>query len=125
MASVTFSNIWIHNASDLSDNIEVVYYTPIVERIDKGGYVERFAGGRKRAINRAGKTRQLNVNLTWVSRDDIAWLDNLAGELVMIRDNKGRLVFGTYQLVEVDDRRIYADGSVTLTIEEVTHSIGV
>lgn len=125
MTTTNLRNLWIHNAANYSDNIEFEYYRPVREDLDTEGDVRRYAGGRKRSIRRAGKLRTLTVDLRFVTRAQLESLRKLQGKLIMLRDNKGRVVFGVYHDINIDDRRTDKDAGVTLNIQEVTHSVEV
>lgn len=88
------------------------------------GSVEKFAGGRFRSISVEGIEEVQTFMLRDLSYTDVLTLITWIGETVLVRDNRGRRMFGTYFSVP------YTDGSdanyydVSLTVGAVSYNEG-
>ncbi len=89
------------------------------------GAVQAFAGGRYRSIALEGTAGQQTFMLRDVSNADIETLKLWIGETVLVRDNRGRRMFGTYYEVGYNDRILDNYYDVALNISEVTYAEGV
>ncbi len=89
------------------------------------GSVERFAGGRFRSISTEGVAGSQTFTLRDVSPADLATLEGWIGELVLVRDNRGRRMFGTYYQVNYADRPNENYYDVELNVLEVSYNEGV
>lgn len=88
------------------------------------GAVEKFAGGRFRSITVEGLAGQQTFKLRDVTYADLETLITWIGETVLIRDNRGRRMFGTYfdvPYVDGNDANYY---DVTLNVTQVTYNEG-
>lgn len=88
------------------------------------GAVQAFAGGRYRSIALEGVAGQQTFMLRDVSTADIDTLKSWIGETVLVRDNRGRRMFGTYYEVGYQDRMLDGYYDVTLNVVEVTYNEG-
>lgn len=88
------------------------------------GAVAAFAGGRYRSIALEGVAGQQTFMLRDVSTADIETLKSWIGETVLVRDNRGRRMFGTYYEVGYSDRMLDGYYDVTLNVTEVTYNEG-
>lgn len=125
MSSVNLNHIYIHKGDNLSDYIEAEFAEPLTEVSNRQGRVKRYAGGRFRAVNPKGKMSAVKTQINWLPEADLDKLHEWAGELVMIRDARGRLLFGVYRVVSAQDYRAHDNGSTAIEITEITHSIEV
>ena len=124
MASVDLGHVYLHDASDL----ETFLRFQTTDRTDartRGGEVRTYAGGRRRIVTTPRRTQSIGVTLRMVTDDDLDQLEEWAGRLLMYRDHKGRLVFGTFLTFDVADYKGGAEHDVTLSFETATHSIEV
>lgn len=88
------------------------------------GDVQRFAGGRFRSISSEGVAGEQTFMLRDVSEDDLATLQSWEGQTVLVRDNRGRRMFGTFYTVGYADGPDPAYYDVTLNVKEVTYNEG-
>lgn len=88
------------------------------------GAVQAFAGGRYRSIALEGTAGQQTFMLRDVSTTDIETLKTWIGETVLVRDNRGRRMFGTYYDVSFSDRMLDGYYDVTLNVFEVSYAEG-
>lgn len=88
------------------------------------GQVERFAGGRFRSIATEGVRGQQTFTLRDVTDTQLATLQAWIGLTVLVRDNRGRRMFGTYYNVGYQDRMSVGLYDVSITLNEVTYNEG-
>lgn len=124
MAVVTLTKLWLHEAADLSE-YRSWYSTDRRDGRDQAGEVREYANGRRRLVTTPAKAQKLGVTVRLVTDDDLVWLDDHAGTLLMLRDHRGRVVFGSYftlDIVDYDDQSGY---DVSFAFESVTYSVEV
>jgi len=121
-ASITLTSVQLNLASDLSQYRLFPSMSALRVTTAPSGEVRAYANGRRRLIRKVGVPRSLVLTLPNCSRDQISWLETNAGQLMLIRDHTGRKIWGVYMAAPVDENPYNADGLVTLTLNEVTHS---
>ena len=89
------------------------------------GEVRTYAGGRLRLVTTAGVARTATVTLPECSRDQINWLQTYVGNTVLIRDDRGRKIWGTYLKPRVSENQHNGSGDVSLVINEITYTEAV
>lgn len=126
MASVTLDHLWIQNAGDYTDYVQV-YLTEKSEATDREGEIRRYAGGRLRAVTFPGVARSwvADLRLATVSQyDDLVRLQEF---LCLWRDHLGGIMFGRYY--QLDARREQGPSGfvrrVRVRFDEVTHTVEV
>lgn len=125
MASVTLTDIWIHLADDMAEYRRFPFVTSFERSKSVDVAIQKLAGGRLRAIRRQGSRRRWNLGLQAVTRDQIAWLEDHVSELMMVRDDRGHVVFGVYVEVPVSEHAYNFEGNLTLAFDEVTFDVAV
>lgn len=125
MASVTLTELWVHAGDDLADYVTSDGFLAESSRRTSRSEVLIYAGGRERLHRRPGAPRVLNVSMPAVSRAVIDWLEEHADTLVMLRDPRGRLVWGAYGDVSVDEEPGPVLPPVSFTLRSVTHNPAV
>lgn len=88
------------------------------------GAVQQFAGGRFRSIALEGVAGAQTFMLRDVPPDDIDTLKSWIGETVLVRDNRGRRMFGTYYEVGFNDGMDAGYYDVSLVVTEVSYEEG-
>lgn len=88
------------------------------------GGVQAFAGGRYRSIGVEGLLGTQTFMLRDVTDADIETLKTWIGQTVLVRDNRGRRMFGTYYEVGFSDRMSPGLYDVTLNVTEVSYQEG-
>ena len=88
------------------------------------GAVQNFAGGRYRSISVEGLAGQQSFMLRDVSDTDIETLKSWVGQTILVRDNRGRRMFGTFYDVNYSDRMLPGYYDVTLNVTEVSYQEG-
>lgn len=125
MSSIDLTGVYIAPASSLSTltilnaGVNVSAVSGVV------GDFRRYAGGRTRLITRVGTDHSVNVSITHASRATRETLTALAGQTVLLRDGRGRLVYGSFLALDVKEAQglPYCDLGFTLT--EITTDVEV
>lgn len=125
MASVALRTLWLNDAADLTDALSLPGMSSLSVASQAPGAVRRMANGRLRSVSRAGQARTVDATFDACTRAEIAWLDAHVGRIVLIRDDRGRKLFGIYYEVPVDEHQYDDQGDVNLTLTEVTFSEAV
>lgn len=82
-----------------------------------------MANGRLRSVTRTGRTRSAQVDVENATRAELGWLEEHVGQLVCVRDDRGRKMFAVYYDVPVEEMLGQPGyGGVSLSLTEVTHS---
>lgn len=123
MPSVALTELWVHDSDNLADYVTSDGFLSESYRRTARGEVRVYAGGRERLTTRAGAPQALNVSLPAVDRTTIAWLEDHKGALVMVRDPRGRLVWGAYFDLDVDEKPGGVLPDVSFSLRSVTHSV--
>lgn len=90
------------------------------------GETRMYAGGRRRSITQEGELGAYAVTLLQVPRVDVETLRNWKGQVVQVRDNKGRLFVGTFYLVAITEYRDTATVfDVAIALDTLTAAVGV
>lgn len=117
--------LWINDAADPGDVMAFAFMASLSVGTAARGEVRTYAGGRRRAIVRAGLARSPRASLPWCTRAQVAWLEAHVKRLVWVRDHTGRRIAGMYFGVEVSEHRFNDEADVELAIEEVSASDAV
>jgi hypothetical protein len=124
MGMVTLTEVWFHDAADLTDNIDLGA-NAFTELPTAKAPVRRFANGTTRLIIVPGVPKSYAVTFPWPARTDADWLRDHTGELLQFRDTFGRKMFGRFEVLEVNevpDPDETVVESISLTFDEVTHT---
>ena len=89
------------------------------------GEVRTYAGGRLRLVTTAGVARTATLTLPECSRDQINWLQTYVGQTVLVRDDRGRKIWGTFLQPKVNENQYAQTGDVTVVINEITYTEAV
>lgn len=123
MTTITIDTVWINVASDPSDYRSFDLMSELNVTSTQPGDVRQLASGRARLVLRAGGVkRTINAKLPLLDRTDVEWLEERAGVLVCVRDDRGRKIWATFLTVPVDENQGLATADVSLSLVEVTHS---
>lgn len=125
MASVKLRAIWFNRVADPTDFLALRFVTGFSRSPEKPGEIRRGAGGRVRLFTRAGWAVSWSLSFQAVAPQQKRWLEDHAGELLCVRDDRGHKVFGSYLSVDVEEHRYNHEADVSLTFTELTHSEAV
>ena len=125
MASVTLDSIWMHDADDHTDFVRArAGSINVVSGAD--GQVRTYAGGRQRLIRGPAQPRTMSVTMSNIERDAVNDIEQRRGTVQMLRDGRGRVVFGAFFDLQVDETPgLRGRASASFTFQEVTASIEV
>lgn len=85
------------------------------------GEVKRLAGGRFRAVSTLGVRKSQDFVLRDLAETDVLLLEEWQGQTVIVRDNRGRRMFGVYWDVNFIDRVDPTYYDVALSVTEVSY----
>ena len=124
MASVVFRQTLVSLASNLS----LVVAAQSTERSDSlavPGEVRRMANGRLRVISRVGAASTLGVTMLLLTPPQVALLTSWVGSPVLLRDSRGRKLYGAYLSREVVDRPDQVSQNVSFVLQQISYSEAV
>jgi hypothetical protein len=128
MASATWDGIYIAPASDLSDTTYLgsAEFVSVTVDKQKRGQVRYYSGGRTRSITLAGTTYIASVSADHLSKAKKETLQDLAGEIVLIRIGRGQTFFGTFYSAPGQEERGSAElCSLRFTVTQITRTLEV
>lgn len=122
MASVALDTIWLHDADNEADRIELEWASGLTRNPDEQVDVRRMASGRYRSFQPEPNPTTWQISFDLATAREVEWLDTHRNRHICVRDHRGQKMFGTY--AGVPETVLTADGrsALTLTITEVTVS---
>lgn len=124
MASVQLDRLFMSLADDPAQQV-TCYSSDWSDVRATTGEVRTYAGGRRRVVTRAGTARTLGFTARLLAPADVLTLDGWRGRVVLVRDSRGRKVYGVYLSVPTTDRRDRGGQDVALTVESVDYDEAV
>lgn len=124
MAQITLTDLWLHDSNNLASSIRIPLNKLQSVENSVEGTVRRYANGRLRYIRRPGDKDTLAVQLVMVPQATFEAIRAWSGKELMMRDPKGRKVFGIYGSVSANEQAgptEYVRG-VSFSFEEITDS---
>jgi hypothetical protein len=124
MATLTLAAIWINlygtgvAVSGVSPRDREEVYSTV-------GETRTYAGGRRRSITSGGEKATFKFGLRLISRTDINTLRSWAGQLVQVRDHKGRRFFGVFYDVTVSEYVSESVFDIMTTLNVLTQDEGI
>jgi len=122
MATVTLTKSWVTLVSTATS---LSFYTGRGKAVDSAlkGEVRQLAGGRFRSVAQLGTKRTQTFQLRDLALTDLALLETWLGQTVLVRDTRGRRIFGVFlDLPYIDRPDVSTYFDVTLTVLEVSFS---
>lgn len=121
--TVTFQDVWLTDVTNPSVSAKA---TSPDRDWDSGldGVIRVYAGGRRRVIISAHRSRAFPLTLRWVGNEaQILLLESWTGRVLLLRDNLGRRVFGTFLHVAFSDDAVVGGirHTAALTFTEVSY----
>lgn len=120
MASITLRTLWLTSTSDLSDSLSFPMLAKLTVTPAKPGETRRYANGRIRMVTRAGRAQSAAVTLPACDREQVQWLDEHTGQVLLVRSKDGRKFYGAYFDLTLDEHGYEDAADVALTLDEVT-----
>lgn len=122
MASITVSTLWVNVAADPSDYRAFPLMSALNVTTTQPGEVRQMASGRARLVLKAGGVKHtITASLPLLDRVDVEWLEERAGQLVCVRDDRGRKIWATFLGVGADENQGLATADVQLSLVEISH----
>lgn len=125
MATLNLTKAWINNAA----TGEAVNAQRLADDTDESsieGRVGTYSGGRRRAITQEGVAATWQITLVQVSYTDTETLRSWMGETVLVRDNRGRKVYGVVLAVpRAPWKELLDTYDVALTVQTVSYDENV
>lgn len=125
MAGVTLRTLWLNDADDLSDYRSFNLMAKMSVTTQKPAEVRRMAGGRRRVVTRDGTAREFDVDLPNLTRAQVEWLEDHLGRVLLVRDDRGRKMYGAYFALPDDAHAYDVESDVSLTLVEITRDEAV
>lgn len=123
MATITLDTVWINLASDPSQYRSFPLMSSLRVVKDQPGSVSNYASGRRRLVLKSGGGFTVSLTLPQLDRDQITWLEAHIGELMLVRDDRGRKIWGTYLSLPVDESQgDSGHGDASISFSEITYS---
>lgn len=122
MASVQLDAVVLALATNLADLV-VLDVTSLKDTDDPNGEVRGYASGRQRNITRPGGRRVVSFTGDVVQdRDTLDKLQSWSRHLVLLRDPRGRKVYGRLSGVDVTENIAVDVAEISATVTQVTVS---
>lgn len=125
MASVSLSELWVHEAANLAVSVTTYGFAQEDESRSSPGQVRTYAGGRRRLVTMPGVATSLQVTFPVCSRVTVAWLRARVGTTVLLRDPYGRVEWGVYLSLDVSEKGSGIEPDASFTLESITGSAAV
>jgi hypothetical protein len=123
VASIELTGIWLALLSDLAIQL---HFTKVELDNPQGqvpGDFRLYANGVVRLMTSVGKLRSVPVKLHGVSRTDRETLEDWQGQLMLYRDSRGRILYGSFlDLGGPDKRGSEGLADLSFTFTAITHS---
>lgn len=121
MASISLTEVWIHQANDISTLIKLLDATSIGINAEIAGSIKNTPTGRK-WITTGVTWQDIQVTALHVLRSDVDILYSWIGDLVVLRDPTGRQVWGIYKKLNVKESsstELVRVSKISFTLNEV------
>jgi hypothetical protein len=122
MATVALATVWLNLASDLSDYQSFSFMSDLEVTPEVDGEARRYAGGRIRLVRKGNLTHSFHISLPSCTRTQVEWLTTNTGQLMLVRDDRGRKVWGVYFKAPTIEISGEDCADVTIDFVEITHS---
>lgn len=120
MASVSLRGVYLAPVAAPSDLLRLNASVELSEVRSLPGGFRRGANGRTRLIRRAGSDRQLQVSVRRADRATRERIKDWSGLLLLLRDGRGRKVYGSYLDPKFSERPGLPVTDITLTFVELS-----
>lgn len=120
MASILLDTVWLNAASDPSDYASFPLMSALAVATSQSGEVRQYAGGRTRLVLKAGTPRNISLDLPELDRTQVTWLESHVGQIVLVRDDRGRKIWAAYITAGVDETQGDTTASAGISLTEVS-----
>lgn len=124
MATLVLTKAWLNI---LSTGVGISFYTGKEKNHTRQmkGEVRQYAGGNQRAISAKGVGGTFGFTMSRLTRDDIDVLETWLGQVVIYRDIRSRAIYGVFFEYSITDNSNPNYYTVSVTLNQVTHTEGV
>jgi hypothetical protein len=119
VAEVESGTLFLHKGDELETYLTFPSFT-IKPTRTKRGAVRMMAGGRRRSVSRPGTWTEVDVSLEWITTAERETVESWLEELVLLRDPRGRNVWGRYFSTSDDEHPPTEFVTVSFRLEELT-----
>jgi hypothetical protein len=124
MATIDLNEAWVHLATDLATYVRLpirdLEATP-TRRVE----AREYASGRVRRVSQPTRVTSVTVRSRLVDRATVATLDGWTGETVMLRDARGRKLWGFYRYLDIIEHAWTDRADVVFELLSITHDEAV
>ena len=125
MAEVALQGLYLAPLSDYTEQIVLNAGVTLSESGGPRGEVRIYAGGRLRRVTRAGRPKSTPVRIAYTDRATRETLESWEGVTLMLRDGRGRLIFGSFLPLAVEEVPGLPYCHLSFTFDALTHSVEV
>jgi hypothetical protein len=123
MASVELGYTWV-NLVSTGESVKGWTGRGRTHGRQRDGEVRRLAGGRFRSVGTLGVRRTQSFVIRDLTQADIDTLEEWVGQLVLVRDKRGRKMYGVYWSVDNADKYSPDYYDIAISLTEVTYEEG-
>ncbi|ABS03195.1 hypothetical protein [Kineococcus radiotolerans] len=125
MAKVKLRTLWLNLAATPEVRQSFPHMASLQVNTARKGEVRTYTTGRMRSITKVGRAHTLTASLPACTREQIDWLAKHQGELLCVRDDRGRKFWAVFFDLPVEEHPYNQEANVSLILNEVTHSEAV
>jgi len=123
------STVWLNSQLDPSDFISFPFMASLSVESAVQGEVRSYGGSRTTTLTRPARLRSVQVgglrrsvklSLRALTREQVAWLETHIGQVVLVRDDRGRRLWATYWAAPIDEHQYNDEAESSLDLSEVT-----
>jgi hypothetical protein len=125
MSHVDLTGVYIAPVSSLSTLTILNAGVTLSEGYGVPGDFRRYAGGRMRLVTRVGSSTSVSVAITHADRTTREALAALAGQTILLRDGRGRAIYGSFLALDVQESQGLPYCDLAFTLNEITTDVEV
>lgn len=96
MSQLNLQGVFLHRVAEPAVFVRLNAGVTVAGSNTVRGEFRTYAAGRVRLVTRPGRSRMVEVAARRVDRPTRETLDDWAGQLLLLRDGRGRKVYGSY-----------------------------
>lgn len=125
MASVTLLGVYLAPVADLTTQLHLNAGVELSDAPHSRVEARSYSAGRVRMITRPGQDRSLTVSVRRIDRATREQLEAWTGVLLLLRDGRGRKVYGFYATPAFAEQPGEPISAASLTFVQITHDESV
>ena len=119
MVTLNIAGAWVHLANRPNTRMKIPVAS-ITENSTARGMVRQYAGGGRRSVTAPGSVNTLALTLVWVPRTTIHTLFGWVGDVVVYRDQLGKVVYGQLNNITLTELPEAPDDTVSTATLAIT-----